>query len=866
MTNAQRTILIIDSSEESRARYRQLLQSQNQLTYQITESTSEAEALKLCQQQMPDAILLDERLLDLEGLEFLHQLKLQTDSPIAPVIMLVEQEHEALGVQTAKDGAQDYLFKQKLTPELLCRTIEHAIERLSLLRQLEQSQEQQRRLEATLLQTSQPDVLTNPLQSEEGNFSPLAERANDIHDRQQAEAALKTAEAKYRSIVENAVEGIFQTTPEGYYLSVNPALAKMHGFESAVEMMTSLTDISQQLYVDPARRRKFTRLMQEQGIVRDFESQVYRKDGSIIWISENVRSAHDAAGNLLYYEGSSLDITQRKQAEAALKQHQEFLQAVIETTPNLIFVRDWEGRYLLVNKAFADLHNISVEEFAGKKDEDFYPDLEAVHRFWQENQQVIQTQEPLFIPEEKVFIPGVGELWFQWYKQPIYLPESRNLLESRTCGVLGIGINITARKQAETALKSLIEGTASAMGEDFFPALVRYIASALDVRHAIVSELVDDRFHTLAFWSDHQLQVNLNYSLAQTPCEITLEQGIYHHPAQVQQAFPNDPDLVTLEAESYLGVALLDANGQPLGHLCILDSQPMPELQRFEGILRVFAARATAELERKRATEALRQLNLDLELRVAKRTEELVGTEEKLRTALAKEKELNELKSRFVSMISHEFRTPLTTIQSAAELLQYYRWSDEEQQERFQQIHAAVQHMTQMLEDVLLIGKAEAGKLEFNPKLLDLTALCQQFVADLQLSANHQYQITFTSQGQANHAWIDQTLLRLIVSNLLSNAIKYSPENGNVELSLDYDSDYVILRISDEGIGIPQIEQQRLFEAFYRGTNVGTIQGTGLGLTTVKRCVDLHQGTITLASRVNVGTIFTVTLPLTCKP
>jgi PAS domain S-box-containing protein len=866
MTNAQRTVLIIGSSGESKGRYQRLLQPENQLTYHIMEATSGAEALGLCQQQMPDAILIDEQLLDLNGLEFLSQLKRQRSSPIAPVILLVEQENEAIGVQAVKDGAQDYLLKQNLTAELLCRVIEHAIERLSLLHQLEQSQEQQRQLEETIMQASKSIAATDPLQAKSSHCSNASGRASDICDRQQSEAALKVAEENYRSIVENAVEGIFQTTPDGCYLNVNPALARMYGFESAAEMMASLTDIGQQRYVDPARRREFTRLMQEQGIVRDFESQVYRKDNSIIWISENVRSVRDATGSLLYYEGSSLDITQRKRAETALKQHQEFLQAVIETTPNLIFVRDWEGHYLLVNKAFADLHNLSVQEFIGKKDEDFYPDLDAIHRFQQENQQVIRTQQPILIPEEKVFIPTVGELWFQWYKQPIYLPESQTLSGSGTWGVLGIGIDITARKQAEIALKSLIEGTASATGEDFFPALVRHIALALDVRHAIVSELVGDRLQTLAFWSDHHLQVNLSDSPARTPCEITLREGMYHHPTQVQQAFPNDPDLVTLKAESYLGVALLDASRRPLGCLCILDTQPMQELPRFEGILRVFAARATAELERKQATEALHQLNLNLELRVAKRTKELVGTEEKLRTALAKEKELNELKSRFVSMISHEFRTPLTTIQSAAELLQYYRWSNEERQERFQQIHAAVQHMTQMLEDVLLIGKAEAGKLEFNPKLLDLTAFCQQLVADLQLTASHPYQITFASQGQARNTWIDQRLVRLIVSNLLSNAIKYSPEGGKVELSLDYYADCVSLRISDEGIGIPLMEQQRLFEAFYRGTNVGTIQGTGLGLTTVKRCIDLHQGAITLASKVNVGTIFTVTLPLTFKP
>ncbi len=168
-------------------------------------------------------------------------------------------------------------------------------------------------------------------------------------------------------------------------------------------------------------------------------------------------------------------------------------------------------------------------------------------------------------------------------------------------------------------------------------------------------------------------------------------------------------------------------------------------------------------------------------------------------------------------MISHEFRTPLTTIQSATELLQYYQWPAEERQERFQQIHAAIHQMTQLLEDVLLIGKAEAGKLEFNPKLLNLTKFCQQLITDLQLTVSDRHQLTFVSPGQTQDVWIDQKLLRQILDNLLSNAVKYSRQGSGVELLLDYQENQVILQVSDKGIGIPANDQRRLFEAFYRG-------------------------------------------------
>lgn len=230
--------------------------------------------------------------------------------------------------------------------------------------------------------------------------------------------------------------------------------------------------------------------------------------------------------------------------------------------------------------------------------------------------------------------------------------------------------------------------------------------------------------------------------------------------------------------------------------------------------------------------------------------------------SLEKEKELNELKSRFVSMISHEFRTPLTTIQSASELLEHYEWSAKQKHERFQQIQIAVQHMTQLLEDVLLIGKADAGKLTTKPELLDLAEFCQSLMADLEITIGKHHQFVFERDGEPQQVWIDPKLLRQTVNNLLLNAIKYSPDGGKITLNLLFSNDSLTLCVQDEGIGIPLDEQERLFEAFYRGTNVDTIQGTGLGLAIVKKCVELCRGEITVESELGAGTTFTLTLPL----
>ncbi len=231
--------------------------------------------------------------------------------------------------------------------------------------------------------------------------------------------------------------------------------------------------------------------------------------------------------------------------------------------------------------------------------------------------------------------------------------------------------------------------------------------------------------------------------------------------------------------------------------------------------------------------------------------------------ALAKEKELSELKSGFVSMASHEFRTPLATILSSTELLEHYshKWTEAKKLNHLQRIQVAVKRMTGLLNDVLLIGKAEAGKLEFEPTPLNIVQFCRELVEDVQVTtATHT--IAFGTQGECTNACMDEKLLRHILVNLLSNAIKYSPQADTVHFDLVCNQEVVIFQVRDEGIGIPETDQAKLFDSFHRASNVGTISGTGLGLAIVKKSVDLHNGKLTVASEVEVGTTFTVTLPL----
>ena len=236
----------------------------------------------------------------------------------------------------------------------------------------------------------------------------------------------------------------------------------------------------------------------------------------------------------------------------------------------------------------------------------------------------------------------------------------------------------------------------------------------------------------------------------------------------------------------------------------------------------------------------------------------------KLKAANENLKNLNELKSRFISVASHEFRNPLHIILAYAQML--YRGSDkltsEKKQELFTRIKASAKKMTNTLDDVLILTKGELIEQKLNLQLLDLQELCHQLVAEIQIGAVTNHKINFTIQGERTKAYLDENLLRHILTNLLTNAIKYSPLDTSVDFDLIFQDTEIILKIKDKGIGIPLQDQIHLFESFRRASNVGKIPGTGLGLAIVKQSVDLYGGTIAVDSEVGIGTTFIITLPL----
>jgi signal transduction histidine kinase len=267
-----------------------------------------------------------------------------------------------------------------------------------------------------------------------------------------------------------------------------------------------------------------------------------------------------------------------------------------------------------------------------------------------------------------------------------------------------------------------------------------------------------------------------------------------------------------------------------------------------------------------------------LQKKLQEQNEQLQLSAEVLSRSLKHERELSQMKTDFISVVSHEFRTPLTTIQSASELLEYYEWTKEEKVEQLHQIQSEVKHMTALMEDVLFLSRSNTNKAKLSLTKFDLLSFISQLLRQMQRTFAQEYTLNSSIYIYSSNTSIenlhfqndlptlivkmDEKLLRQILTNLLTNAIKYSPQNKIVDFQLTVEQDQVVFVISDHGIGIPDEDLEHLFGAFHRGKNVGILPGTGLGLSIVKNCIDIHDGSISVESQLDIGTKFTVVLPI----
>jgi PAS domain S-box-containing protein len=331
------------------------------------------------------------------------------------------------------------------------------------------------------------------------------------------------------------------------------------------------------------------------------------------------------------------EIGDRQRAEAALQKEREFLNALLNNLQDSIVACDADGTLNVLNRASQEVYGLPEQPLSvhqwGDHFQFYHPDKSTpmpieqtpLYRAWQGEQ--VCEQEIEILPKQG--------------KKRILLASGQALVNAQgeNLGAVVAIQDITARKQAEKALQNIISGTAAVTGEEFFPVLVQHLATALGVPYVLLSQLErtpEKKLKTLAFWGGDRLEDNFEYELPQTPCEVVIEEArLCHYRDRLQERFPNAPALSPINAEGYLGVPLLDSQNRPIGNLCILHHQPLEVDPEANAILRVFASRAAAELQRKWAEDALKSANDELERRVQERTRELSETLNSLQGEIA---------------------------------------------------------------------------------------------------------------------------------------------------------------------------------------------------------------------------------------
>jgi PAS domain S-box-containing protein len=280
-------------------------------------------------------------------------------------------------------------------------------------------------------------------------------------------------------------------------------------------------------------------------------------------------------------------------------------------------------------------------------------------------------------------------------------------------------------------------------------------------------------------------------------------------------------------------------------------------LKRSEEQLIVYAAELEKKVELR--TEALNNTIKKLEEEVIERKK----AEEEVRKSLEKERELNDLKSKFVSIASHEFRTPLSTVMSSAALIQQYKDKQDydKQDKHILRIKSSVNHLTQILNDFLSLGKLEEGKIDIKFEKVEVLTFLHEIAEEAPSFLKEGQQLEINCSDNVQEITTDSRILRNIMFNLISNASKYSDISKSIFISCEHTNGKTVFGIRDEGIGIPKEDQKHLFDRFYRASNAGNVQGTGLGLNIVKRYAELIGGDISFKSEFEKGSTFFITLP-----
>lgn len=627
------------------------------------------------------------------------------------------------------------------------------------------------------------------------------ELRREVKQRQHTEAVLRESEARKAAILEASLDCIITINEESQILEFNEAAEKTFGYRRSDVMGQPLHDLLIPEAYRAAHQAGMQRYMQTGHgpvLYQRVEVEALRADGTVIPVELAVSPIRLRDGRE-HFTAHLRDISERKATEAALRESENRYRHLVEHAADIIYRADLHGHFTFVNANAAQVTGYEIETLQSLSFTDLLDPQEVPgHRAFYERQ--FREQIPETYLEFPIRTRHSGR---RWIGQRVQLVREGG----RIVGFQGVARDITDRKIAQDALQRSEAKYRHLFSGANDPILI------FDPETEEVLEANEAASRTYGLPHEELVGTSLKrFTLEDSPGQAGIEEVLEKGTLDGFETTHRRPDGTLLHLRASASCVQLD------GRLAIMSiNRDVTEQKQAEAVLR---------------------------------------------EALVRERELGELKSRFVSMVSHEFRTPLAMIQSSAQLARhYYRQGSAKTEKHLGRIEAGVAEMTELLEDVLLLGRAEAGRLTAKPVPCNVQELLDQVIEDIQDGLPQPRDIVVTGAIPPGRVEADRKLLRLIFNNLLTNAVKYAPPEAPILVTLGAEEKSWHATIADEGIGIPQADLARLFEPFHRAANVGNIPGTGLGLALVRQAVEGMGGAVAVESTVGKGTCFSVTVP-----
>ncbi len=729
---------------------------------------------------------------------------------------------------------------------------------------------------------------------------------NEISARKKNEQELKRLEREYRNIFDNAPYAIFQTTFQGRFVRINKEGANLLGYDSPEDVINNIQNLREEIYYNPEDRDRYLeKLMKSDGYVSEY-IQFKKKNGEAVVTETIARIVKDESGKPIFLEGFVKDLSKEIKAESELKKIYTEQQTIFDSIPASICYKDLNNNYLRVNKAAAKFLNKRIQNIIGKSAEELFP-KHIAEKFYKEDLKVIKSGKPLFGIIDKLIDKNGNVIWIKTDRIP-YFDDNGNIT-----GVITLSYEFTQQYEAEEKARKYLDYlefmNKTALDllkiknlDDIYAYIIQGINVLIpesssvvlsydeETKIAQVKCLNENLKKIFSVISDEQKYLNdkKDWTISERYMDFYKQAKLIKMEEPFEEIVKNNLDPVTANEIiekinfSELYVIGICKDEILLGVVFVF---PKKQLSDYSKHVEAFMYQCALAIDQKIAEDKLIQLNIELEDRVKERTKqlqntlddlsaeinvrkviekELINAKLELTKALVKEKELNELKSRFIDMISHEYRTPLTVILSSIYLIESYSESGDifKVKKHTEKVKKSVDIMTNLIEHVLTIGRGDAEKIIIEKRWFEIDKLIKDVIDEVMLVDKDMHPINLLVKSNINQIFSDSRLVRQILTNLILNSVKYSEINKPVEIEVFNDLENIEIIITDHGHGIEQDDLEYVFDAFFRGRNqIGLTSGTGLGLTIVKRFVEFLNGKITVESKINEGTKFKVVLP-----